>query len=342
MITAGHEPEAVIPLYLSVLDYCVMVDITTSLTAAGVKRLARVVHAFRPRRMIRNARKAECLVTNILYDDAFVLADTEFEDLHRMRQKVDVARIRATHSGWKVNGFQHISITYQYYTSARRLLRLAERYTEPARRRNGPEGQRIAAMNAGNLAMRGSTEGCTVPIPARVTTYTIKNLRLNPGNNIISIPCPSNLAQNATIRVKLEPAGIAGPGPSHNTTVEHASECSPDDTASISISFSASDGSASTDDNASTYGDGDGDDSYSEDITFSVWTDKGKGRDLEPSGASVTFSDDITLNVWRDSGKGRDPKPSGSHECHDLLSDFHATIEIDLADCFFDSLSDST
>ncbi|KAJ2986093.1 hypothetical protein NUW54_g9906 [Trametes sanguinea] len=268
-----------------------MPDIPTATIAAGTKPLVKILLKFRPGKMVKKASKAERTVTNLLYNDTVVLPDNEFELLIDEREKVDIARCEAMNSKWFPNTYRHIKITYQYYASANELLRLAYRLTDPAKRLRGQEGQRVAAMR-GQIVPAAAA---SVPLTGRLASYIIQDVCLIPGNNIVSIPCPSSVAEMATIEVKLQSVGNPGAAATGwSYVIDDGRVDLTDETASISISFTTLSGS-----------DLDGtEDGCNNEMTIKLSQDKGKARGPGPSSRAAldtTIEIDVTdiPDGWR-------------------------------------------
>ncbi|KAJ3005215.1 hypothetical protein NUW54_g4445 [Trametes sanguinea] len=242
-----------------------MPDVPTALIAAGAKPLTKWLLTFRPGKLLEKASSAEREVTNILYSDTVLLPDDDFEQLAQERKKVDL-------------------FTYRYYNSANKLRRLAYHLTDPAKQLHGQEGQRLAAMRGRGLST-AVAEASSVPVRGRLASYTLKDVRLLPGNNVISIPCPSNVAEMATIEVRLQPTGRTATA---------------DDTASISISFttsSASDGSMSNLEDDSGEPSENMEDVCTGAMTIELSSDKGKARGPGASSSRAAFDTTIEIDV---------------------------------------------
>ncbi|KAI0358594.1 hypothetical protein OH77DRAFT_1435147 [Trametes cingulata] len=178
-----------------------MPDLSTALVSAGAKPLVKIVLTFRPGKVRKQAAAAERQVTRLLFDSTAFIDEDEFAKLMSRRAQVDNARLKAFQSKWRKNGLNHVRITYQYYTSATTLLRKTEEVTDTAMRQNGPEGQRVSGGTGASADASGTH---AVPVASgSITSLTIENVLLRPGDNLVRIPCPMNVPQVATLEIRM-------------------------------------------------------------------------------------------------------------------------------------------
>ncbi|RPD57475.1 hypothetical protein L227DRAFT_602371 [Lentinus tigrinus ALCF2SS1-6] len=173
-----------------------MPDLATAAAAAGAKPFFKLAFKYRPGRMMKEARKAENKVTDILFDRTCLIPDHVYAALMLRRAECDAARTEAEHASYRTNGIRmYVEIVYTYYRTAKGLLEATESASSQAAREHGPEGVRNAAARAPRNPRQ---------IHGEVVQVTLDNVPLHPGQNTLQLPFTSDMAQlcEVTIRAK--------------------------------------------------------------------------------------------------------------------------------------------
>ncbi|TFK92742.1 hypothetical protein K466DRAFT_650300 [Polyporus arcularius HHB13444] len=209
-----------------------MPDIATAAAAAGAKPILKLVLKYRPGKLMKDARKAEEEVTNILFERASIIPDHVYKGIKSRRLQCDAARTEAEKASWLKKGIVYVQIVYTYYEAAHVLLRMTKLASEAAARENGPEGMR----NAVTARASHSTTGALV-------SYTVDNVALHPGQNTLTLPFTSDVAQLCEVTVRAK--AMIPPGTEAAQTVVQGHEDgddNEDETLSVSVTLSPGDG----------------------------------------------------------------------------------------------------
>ncbi|KAI0363376.1 hypothetical protein BV20DRAFT_147388 [Pilatotrama ljubarskyi] len=273
-----------------------MPDLSTAMVSAGAKPLVKIILTFRPGKFKKKAAVAERQVTKLLFDGTAFIGEREFAKLMRRRAEVDAARLKASTSSWRRNGFRHIRITYRYYTSATTLLQRTEEITDKAMRHNGPEGQR-ASRGAHQPSDTASAQA--VPVTSgSITSLTIDNVLLRPGDNLVRIPCPDNVPHVASIVIRMR-AQDAEPASGRSGPADADSPAEGGDSLSITISPFSDSESSTTDEDEDQAEEEDSDNDVSIEASIRLTRRTGKERcddngEFGPSiEIDVTEADDV-------------------------------------------------